>query len=187
MDPVRLTPDRVFNCYRYIMEEQTTLVSVEEYLHTDYSPDCDYVEGVLEDRNVGLRTHGVAQVRVLRFLVNLERQLDALVLIAVRVRIGPTRFRVPDVSVLLHDNSEEEIVTTPPFLCVEILCPEDRMSRMEIKIRDYLDLGVRYVWVIDPYSRNAWTYTSEGRIEITDGVMRTKDPNIEMPLSEILQ
>jgi len=28
-------------------------VSVEEYLHTVYEPDMDYVDGVLEDRNVG--------------------------------------------------------------------------------------------------------------------------------------
>ena len=26
-----------------------TLVSVDEYLTTDYSPDCDYVDGVLEN------------------------------------------------------------------------------------------------------------------------------------------
>jgi hypothetical protein len=30
-----------------------TRVSLEEYLSTDYEPDCDYVDGVLEERNVG--------------------------------------------------------------------------------------------------------------------------------------
>jgi hypothetical protein len=28
-------------------------ISVEEYLHTVYRPDCDYVEGVVEKRNLG--------------------------------------------------------------------------------------------------------------------------------------
>jgi hypothetical protein len=42
----------------------TAIVSVEEYLNTDYSPDCDYVNGVLEDRNVGLKTHGRAQAAI---------------------------------------------------------------------------------------------------------------------------
>ena len=28
-------------------------VSVEEYLHSDPQPDVDYVDGVLEERNLG--------------------------------------------------------------------------------------------------------------------------------------
>jgi hypothetical protein len=32
------------------MTIQASFVSVNEYLRTDYSPDCDYVDGVLEDR-----------------------------------------------------------------------------------------------------------------------------------------
>jgi hypothetical protein len=28
-------------------------VSVEEYLHTVYEPDCDYVDGRIEERLVG--------------------------------------------------------------------------------------------------------------------------------------
>ncbi len=29
------------------------LVSVDEYLRTSYRPDCDYVDGILVERNVG--------------------------------------------------------------------------------------------------------------------------------------
>ena len=28
-------------------------VSVEEYLHTSYRPDCDYVDGEVQERNLG--------------------------------------------------------------------------------------------------------------------------------------
>jgi hypothetical protein len=28
-------------------------ISVSEYLHTSYRPDCDYVDGVVEERNLG--------------------------------------------------------------------------------------------------------------------------------------
>jgi hypothetical protein len=34
------------------MSALPSLVSVEEYLHTDYEPDCDFVDGVLVERNV---------------------------------------------------------------------------------------------------------------------------------------
>ena len=39
----------------------TELITVEEYLSTDYSPDCDFVDGVLEDRHVGERDHSDLQ------------------------------------------------------------------------------------------------------------------------------
>jgi Uma2 family endonuclease len=38
----------------------------------------------------------------------------------------------------------EQILTKPPFLCIEILSPEDRMRRIQQKIDDYLDFGAEY-------------------------------------------
>lgn len=162
------------------------LVSVEEYLSTDYSPDCDYVDGVVEDRNVGQKTHAVTQTLIAAFLLHLRQALGALVVVEQRIRVSPTRVRIPDVCVVFDERADEQIVSTPPFLCVEVLSPDDRMTRMQEKIRDYLNMGVRYVWVIDPYLRTAWTYTSEGSFEAKDGVLKTKEPLIEMPLLEVL-
>ena len=39
----------------------TTQVSLSEYLTTDYEPDCDYVDGELEERNVGEKEHSAVQ------------------------------------------------------------------------------------------------------------------------------
>jgi Uma2 family endonuclease len=164
----------------------TTLVSVEEYLSTDYSPDCDYVDGVLEDRNVGQRTHALVQKRILFFLSALEAQLLIFVLQEQRVRVGPSRFRVPDICVMAGGDPGEEVFTTPPFLCIEVVSPDDRASRLQEKIDDYLRMGVSYVWVVDPYLGKAWTHTSVGTFEAKDGVLRTKNPDIEMPLSQVL-
>ena len=36
-------------------------VSVDEYLHTVYEPDMDFVDGVLEDRNLGELDHYLVQ------------------------------------------------------------------------------------------------------------------------------
>ena len=38
-----------------------TLVSLEEYLNTSYDPDVEYVDGVLEERNVGDSLHSLIQ------------------------------------------------------------------------------------------------------------------------------
>ena len=42
-----------------------TLISVEEYLNTSYDPDVEYVDGVLEERNVGDWLHSLVQVNEL--------------------------------------------------------------------------------------------------------------------------
>ncbi len=40
---------------------QPTFVSVDEYLRTSYNPDCEYVDGVIEERNLGEYEHSVMQ------------------------------------------------------------------------------------------------------------------------------
>ncbi len=35
------------------MTNPATLHGIDEYLNTSYEPDCDYVDGFIEDRNVG--------------------------------------------------------------------------------------------------------------------------------------
>jgi Uma2 family endonuclease len=59
------------------------------------------------------------------------------------------------------------------------------MSRMQEKIDDYLAFGVRYVWLVNPQSRRAYVYTGEGMTEVKDGVLRTRDPEIAVPLAEV--
>jgi Uma2 family endonuclease len=162
-----------------------TLVSVEEYLTTDYSPDVDYVDGVLEDRNEGQRKHAIVQTLIAGFLLRLRQALGVLVVVEQRIKVSPTRYRVPDVCVMAKDPGEE-VFTTPPFLCVEVVSPDDQMSRMQEKINDYLRMGVSYVWIVDPYLGKAWTHTNDGSFEAKDGVLRTKNPDIEMPLSDVL-
>jgi Uma2 family endonuclease len=162
------------------------MVPVDEYLNTDYSPDSDYVDGVLEDRNVGLQKHAITQTRIAGFLLQLLQALDALVVVAQRIRVSPTRYRVSDVCVVLNQDPDEEVITTAPFLCVEVVSPDDRMSNFLRKISDYLGMGVSYVWVVNPYLMTAWTHTSKGSFEAKDGVMRTENPDIEMPLAQVL-
>jgi len=162
-----------------------TLVPVSEYLSTDYSPDCEYVDGELEERNMGERDHGNIQMALSAHLYNRRKQLGIRVFLEQRIQLSPTRFRVPDICVVVGPEPREQIFTQPPFLCVEVLSPEDRMSRMQEKIDDYLGFGVRYVWLVNPQSRRAYVYTSEGMTEVKDGVLRTREPEIAVPLAEV--
>jgi hypothetical protein len=42
----------------------STRVSVEDYLSTDYSPDVEYLDGELVDRNVGEKDHSKLQMAI---------------------------------------------------------------------------------------------------------------------------
>ena len=167
------------------MSALPAMIPVEEYLRTVYEPDCDYVDGVLVERNVGEKDHGKWQFEVAVYLRERRKQWKIFVAVETRVQISPTRFRVPDICVFAGPEPEEQIFTQPPFLCIEILSPEDRMSRMQVKIDDYLAFGVQYVWVIDPQIRKAWVYTSESMHEVRDGVLRTERPDISVPLTAL--
>ena len=160
-------------------------ISIEEYLRTSYEPDCDYVDGELEDRNVGEYDHGYIQGEMYARFRALRKTLNAYPAIEQRIRVSKTRCRVPDVCVMLG-KPDEQVFNKPPFLCIEILSPEDRLARMQRKIRDYLDFGVKFVWLIDPQSRRAWIYIATEIREVSDGVLRTSNPEITVPLSEVL-
>ena len=162
-----------------------TLLSVEEYLASSYEPDCDYVDGHLEERNVGRVSHGTLQTRIGSYLLTHFGKDGMVVGSEIRIRVTPTRFRIPDLCLFLTP-PDEEVPTKPPFSCIEILSPEDRMSRVQIRINEYLAMGVPYVFVLDPQTRQAYVATAaEGLREVKSGVLRTENPVIEVPLSEV--
>ena len=167
------------------MSALPALVSVYEYLHTVYEPDCDYVDGALVERNAGEKDHGSLQQEIWFHLRQRRREWGIFPIIEQRVQVSASRYRVPDICVVAGPAPSEQIFTHPPFLCIEILSPEDRMSRLLQKIEDYLAFGVRYVWVIDPQTRRAWVHTAGVMHEVQDGILRTEQPNIQVPLNEI--
>jgi Uma2 family endonuclease len=165
------------------METHRTLVSVEEYLNTSFDDgDREYVDGVIVKRNLGEKAHSKAQRKLVIFFGGLERTLQTYCFPEQRVQVTGTRFRVPDVCVYIGEEPEEEIFRTPPFLVVEILSKDDRASDLQEKIDDYLAFGVAFVWVIDPRRRAGIVHTAEGSWEVRDGVLTTRDPNIELRL-----
>ena len=164
-----------------------TLISVEDYLASAYEPDCDFVDGHIEERNVGEVTHARLQLRIGAYLLARYESQGIVGMTEVRVQIRPSRFRVPDVCVTLGEPGEE-VLTKPPFICIEILSPEDRMSRVEVRINDYLAMGVPYVWVLDPETKQAFTATAAtGLQEVKSGVLKTENPTLEVPLGEIFR
>ena len=162
-----------------------TLISVEEYLRTTSDPDCDYVDGELLERNLGERDHSNLQGELIYFFRARRKSWKVFAFPEQRLQVSPTRFRVPDVCVYAGEEPKEQIFRTPPFICFEILSPEDRLERIQQKIDDYLNFGVPYVWVINPRDRRVWAHNKEGSREVKDGTLRTENPSLTIPLAEI--
>ncbi|HWF46623.1 MAG TPA: Uma2 family endonuclease [Bryobacteraceae bacterium] len=161
-----------------------TVVSLSEYLETSYRPDCEYLDGELLERNVGELDHSRLQMLLSRYLSNREKQWGILVIIEQRVQVKAKRLRVPDITVLTGPPTGQ-IIQQPPFLCIEILSPSDRIAEMQDRIDDYLNFGVRYVWLIHPKTRRAFVYTADGVREAKDGILSTEDPEIRVSLADL--
>lgn len=137
-----------------------TQVSVEEYLTTVYKPDVDYLDGELEERNVGEYDHSVLQLALLLWFSRRSREWSVRVLPEQRTQLAKTRYRVPDVSVFRRETPVEQIFTRPQLIAVEVLSPEDRHGRVQRRIEDYRQFGVGNIWIIDPRSREGWNCSS---------------------------
>jgi Uma2 family endonuclease len=162
-----------------------SLVSIHEYLSTSYRPDCDYVDGVVLERNLGEYDHARLQRALVVYFDNRRKEWGIDVVPEQRVQVSPTRFRVPDVCVIVDDGPPEQIFRTPPLICVEILSKDDRLSEMQERIDDYLDFGVRYVWILDPSRRKAWRCTPAGMLETDE--LRTESPYTLVPLAALFE
>lgn len=162
------------------------LIPVEVYLTSVYRPDCDYVDGEVLERTLGEREHSYVQVALASYFFSRRKELGIEVYPEQRVQVKPRRYRIPDVCVVLG-GTKEKIFTTPPFLCVEILSPEDRMTRVWERIHDYFEMGVPNVWVIDPENRIAHIASPSGDLHRVTDILRTTDPILEVPLSEIFE
>ena len=161
------------------------LIPVSEYLTTAYHPDVDYVDGHIEERFLGESDHSDLQ-RVLTVLLStLQGSQHFIVKPEWRTQISAERFRVPDIALRRTSAPKERIARTPPLLCIEILSPEDRMSRTLVKVDDYLAMGVPEVWVFDPDSRTVHVCTVNGMQKHTAGKLTVPETPIAVDIAEV--
>lgn len=158
-------------------------VLLDEYLASTYEPDREYIDGELVERNMGESDHAGLQALLSAWLASRRRQLAIHVFTELRIEVSSGRYRIPDITVTRR-KIQGRILREPPLLCIEILSPEDRASRFEGKIDEYLAFGVPHIWVIDPRKRHAWSYSHEGKREATT-LLTTSDPRIELPIMDL--
>ena len=161
------------------------LISVREYLHTSYSPDCDYVDGRIEERNLGEYDHALLQTLLGQLFMNNRAAWGMIALTDVRVQVKATRFRIPDITVLRVGVPKEPILTHPPLMAIEILSPEDRLNAVTERAQEYLEFGIEHVWIVDPKKRLNYRLTPAGLQRMPSGEIAVEETPIRVVLSEL--
>ncbi len=158
------------------------LLSVDEYLNTLYDPDVEFVDGVLVERNVGDWLHSLIQSNV---LFALRRKYPHLKVVAeLRSSVTGTRYRLPDVCVLLAAPNTKYLLDAA-FLVVEVLSEGDVMSAVIEKLKEYATKGVPNIWLIDPRLQLIWTYRPPTLAETEGEAIATTDRSVELSRREI--
>jgi Uma2 family endonuclease len=160
-------------------------VTVEEYLHTSYRPDCDYGDGRVDERNLGEHDHGYLQLLLGTLFTNHRADWGVRAVTDVRTQVKASNLRVPDIAVLRADAPKERILTHPPLLVIEILSPEDHLARFQRRIDDYLGFGLEHIWILDPETRRAWTADHSGLHPAQKDELAVPGTPIRVVLSEL--
>ena len=77
--------------------------------------------------------------------------------------------RKPDVSFILAGRLPDDRVPVghikiPPDLAVEVVSPTDIQCDVDRKVAEYLEVGVKLIWVINPDTRVVIIYRADGSI-----------------------
>ena len=109
-------------------------------------------------------------------------------------RLHGGNLRVPDLSFVAGSRlpggrAPVGFLYVAPDLAVEVLSPDDRPRLVAAKVVEYLAVGVRLVWVIDPETERATAHRADGTTQeiSSGGVLDGEDviPGFSCPLSEL--
>ena len=164
-----------------------THIPLAEYLETSYRPDRDYVDGEVLERNMGEKPHSALQMFLGFYFISRRDLWRVTPLSEQRVQIDATRFRIPDVCLVSVDAPDELILRTPPVLCIEILAREDRMTETQERIDDYLAMGVRAVWVIDPWRKKAFQAAADGSLLFEPQMLRVPGSPVDLAVAAVFE
>ena len=109
----------------------------------------------------------------------------------------PRRLRGPDVAFVSeqtlrkHGDAGPRFARFVPELAIEIDVSSGRKPGGQQRIRDYLEAGVRLLWVIHTATRSATVYRDDGTLQLVreDGQLAGDDvlPGLRIDLAELFR
>jgi len=156
----------------------------------------ELVRGELVEMSPPGVSHGERALRVGRLLDEFVEE-HGLGKVAVEsgfyLERGPDTVRGPDVLFISKERLDpdaevdgySEIV---PDLAVEVVSPDDTYAEVTAKVGEYLDTGVRLVWVVEPKTRRVTVFPG-GRILSEEDDLDGGEvlPGFRVPLSRVFR
>ncbi len=139
----------------------TSLLTADQYLKTHFEgPEPEFVHGELIERSMPNLTHGRLQ-----HLLSVHLHGAGFCVSEVRMRLASDLIRIPDVAVF-HDAPPESVPSSPPFVVVEIVSPDDRHEELLLKLDQCRDWGVEHIWIVQPELKKLHSYDARGLTEV---------------------
>lgn len=108
-------------------------------------------------------------------------------------RLSEGVVRIPDIAFIRAERlpgiDPRKRIEGAPDLAVEVVSPADDPEDLVLKVQQYLNSGVRAVWVLYPEARLAYVYRRGERPEVRDIHRNLDDPELlpgfSLPLSKV--
>jgi Uma2 family endonuclease len=160
----------------------TTAISIDEYLNGPApDPDVEYVDGELREKSVIQTIHSRLQSILSTWFENHAEEWGVLPGVEARVRVTSTRVRLPDV-VVDKAGPWPPVMVDPPLIAIEVLSPSDSFTELAEKLRDYEEMGIPNIWIIDPQVRRSWSYEGSlierNRLTVADSPIYLEVPEM---------
>lgn len=136
--------------------------TLQDYIGHSFHPDCDFIDGLLEERNRGELEHSEMQIAILAWFQKHAKEWSIKALPEMRVQTNATRYRVADVAIVAPQAPRESILKTPPPVVIEILSPEDRRPLYNKRPEEHRNMGIENIWVVDPMTRQGFDCSDGG-------------------------
>ena len=137
----------------------TPHVPVDEYLSSTYEHDMEYVDGVLVERTPPTISHSLLQAILIGHFRQLEGEYGYKALPELRTQIiEGARYRIPAVMLCPKPLPEGDICIVVPWAIIEILSPRDTLAATRDRFRDYANIGVQYLVLMDPEELVAYKF-----------------------------
>jgi Uma2 family endonuclease len=149
------------------VETTDRLISGEELFHMTDVGRCELVKGKIKDMPPATgHSHGRLEFRIAQRLGDFLRKQDVGEVMVGEVGIytehDPDSVRAADALFISHDRfgqgQSEGYLDVPPELVVEIMSPSNSWEEMRRKLKEYFDVGVDTVWVVEPSNRAVQVY-----------------------------
>jgi len=148
---------------------ESELITGEELLEMPGLGPCELVEGRIVPMSPTGGEHGFIEGTVtfeLKTFVN-QKKLGWVLTgeAGIFTKYNPDTVRGADILFISKDRHPERpkrgFLKIAPELVVEIISPSNPRKEIEEKIEEYLNIGVNWVWLIDPKNRSCTVYRSD--------------------------